>query len=370
MKFLYVTTIGGTMIFFRRLIRELIEDGHTVEIAANTGITDVPEEYFALGCRVHRIDCVRTPFSRSNLTAVRQLRDIVREGGFDIVHCHTPVAAAVTRLACRTQRKSGLRVFYTAHGFHFYRGAPLKNWLLYYPAERICAPMTDVLITINHEDYTLAQRKLHAGRVAYVPGVGVDIARFADAAADAAQKRAEIGVPADAFLLLSVGELNENKNHAVVIRALAELNDPHVHYAIAGKGGLRDALTALAQSLGVGDRVHLLGYRRDIPELYKSADACVFPSIREGLGLAAIEGMAAGLPLIVSDSRGAKMYAENNVNAIVCPLGCAPSVYAGAIARLRDDGALRAAWGEYNRRAAWNYDIGVILPRMREIYGI
>ena len=370
MRFLYVTTIGGTMRFFRQLIKELIEAGHTVDIAANTSISNVPAEYIDLGCKIMPISCTRSPLNKGTFTTVKELKHIVSEGAYDIVHCHTPIAAMCTRIACRKVRRNGTKVFYTAHGFHFYKGAPLKNWLLYYPVEKLCAPMTDVLITINQEDYALVQKKLRAGKVEYVPGVGIDVAKFANTIVDRDSKRDEIGVPRDATVLLSVGDLNQNKNHAVIIKALARMDNKNIHYAIAGKGPLGEYLSTLARELGIHDQVHLLGFRSDAPELYKSADLYVFPSIREGLGLSAIEGMAAGLPLIVSDNRGTKSYAVNNVNALVCPAGNDASVYADAIDKMINNISMRKTMGEYNREYSWKFEVKKINEKMKEIYGI
>ena len=199
---------------------------------------------------------------------------------------------------------TGTKVIYTAHGFHFYKGAPFVNWIVYFTIERLCSHWTDLLITINKEDYERANRKLRAKRVEYVPGVGIDTAKFENAVCNIAEKRAEIGIPQDALLLLSVGELNENKNQKVVLDALEKIKDANIHYAIAGKGSYGEELVNQAQRLGLKSNFHLLGYRSDIPELYKAADAYVLPSIREGLNVSLMEAMASGLPCIGSRIRG------------------------------------------------------------------
>ncbi len=188
------------MRFFKEFIARLIQDGHAVDIATCESETSkVPVCYREWGCVVHQISTSRSPLDRGNLTAIKQIRQIVQQNKYDLVHCHTPVAAACTRIACKPLRKDGLKVFYTAHGFHFYKGAPLKNWLLYYPIEKICAHFTDVLITINQEDYALAKQKLRAKRLEYVPGVGIDVHKFADIQVDRQMKRDEIKVPRDVF---------------------------------------------------------------------------------------------------------------------------------------------------------------------------
>ena len=368
MKILYVTTIGGTMRFFRDYIRELLDAGHTVDIATcENAVSKVPDYYREWGCQVYQISTSRSPLKMGNLKAIKQIRKIVAENGYELVHCHTPIAAACTRLACRKLRKkNGLKVFYTAHGFHFYKGAPLKNWLLYYPVEKLCARMTDVLITINKEDYAFAQKKLRAKRVEYVPGVGIDVARFANAVVDRDAKRDEIGVPREAFLVLSVGELNPNKNHEVVIRALAQLQNKNVHYAIAGKGALQDYLLSLASELGIEEQIHLLGFRRDVAELYKVADVYAFPSFREGLSVSLTETLAAGLPIICSKIRGNVDLVDENGGILFDPHSVSQCLEA-----LKSIQALDLAlMQENNRNAAHKYEVTVINAWMKAAYGI
>ena len=304
MRILYVTTIGSTMNFFKLLIRSLLDEGHIVDIATNEDYKKVPTYYSEWGCKVYPISCVRSPFKKNNVKAIKQIRQIVDKNNYDLVHCHTPIASICARLACRPLRKKGIKVIYTAHGFHFYKGAPLINWLLYYPLEKLCSRWTDVIITINKEDYSLARRKMKARKVEYVPGVGIDIARFQNTIIDKSQKRREIGIPENSFMLLSVGELNKNKNHSLVIRAIAKSENLKIHYVIAGEGSNRDYLINLANKLGISKQIHLLGYRTDVDELCKAADVYVHPSFREGLPVSVMEAMASGLPVICSKIRG------------------------------------------------------------------
>ena len=364
MKFLYVTTVGLTMIFFKDLVKELVDGGNTVDIACNENDYKVDEFYHKLGCKVYHIDCSRSPLSIGNIKAVKQLNKIVSENNYDIVHCHTPIAGACTRIACKGFRKCGLKVFYTAHGFHFYNGAPIVNWLIYYPIEKYCSRFTDTLITINKEDCSIAKRKFRAKRVEYVPGVGIDFDRFKNTDVDRVQKRKELGIPVDAFLIISVGELNKNKNHQIIIRALARINNPNIHYMIAGAGDYAEFLENLSKELGVENQVHILGYCNDVAQLYKTADINAFPSIREGLGLAALEGMAAGLPLICLDNRGTKGYAVNNVNSFIIN---GEDDCVSAINKLKDKD-IRNSLGAAGMETAKNFDVGIIIKRMTEIY--
>ena len=281
--------------------RRMREEGWTVDGAAR-GILEDEACKGAFDSRFE-VEWVRDPRDALSLArSYRRIRQIVRAGRYDIVHVHTPVAAAVTRFALRDLRSAVRpRIAYTAHGFHFFSGAPLKNWLLFYPVEKYLSRFTELLITINAEDYARA-RGFAAKRVEYLPGVGVDVARFRDCRA--AADRAALGVPEGAYMLLSVGELNANKNHVEVLRALARIGDREIHYVIAGDGPLRAELQSRAAELGVGAQLHLAGHRDDMPELYRAADCFVFSSKREGLPVALIEAAASGLPLVCSRIRG------------------------------------------------------------------
>ena len=370
MKILYVTTVSSTMnAFFKAHIEMLVDEGHSVDLACNDAGWPIDEFYKKLGCEYHHIDFSRSPLSRDNFSAYGQLKKLIGNGKYDIVHCHTPNASVITRLVCRKfRKKNGLKVFYTAHGFHFYKGAPRLNWMVYYPIEKLCSRFTDKLITINKEDYELAKSKFKAAETYYVPGVGIDLSRFENVRVDRNAKRCEIGVPEDAFLLLSVGELNENKNHQVIIRAIAKLGDPKIHYAIAGVGDKRDHLLEIAKELGVDGQVHLLGYRKDIPELNSVADVFCFPSMREGLSASLMEAMACGLPCVVSKIRG-NVDLINENGGFISEFSNAEG-FANAIFSLSVDSNLRKNMGEYNEQCSRMYDINVIVGKMKEVYNL
>ena len=364
MRFLYVTTIGLTFIFFKSTIKELIDAGHKVDIACNEDEFMVDDCYKSWGCKIHHISCTRSPLSKGSLKAVKELKKIVQQGGYDIVHCHTPVASVCTRVACRGQRKKGLKVFYTAHGFHFYQGASKKSWLTFYPIERLCSFWTDTLITINHEDFERAKKRLHAKRVEYIPGVGLDVEKFSRVTVDRAEKRRELGVPEDALMLISVGELNQNKNHEIVIRVLAQMDRPDIHYVIAGEGNIKEYLSRLAEESGIGSNVHLLGYRTDVPELYHSADINILPSIREGLPVSLMEAMACRLPCIASRIRGCVDLIDEEGGSTFSPLD--PDECSAALNSVinRDF----ASMGDYNFKKIEGFSTQVVNRKLRSLY--
>lgn len=367
MRILYITTIGGTMSFFNEFIGELVKEGHRVDIACNDSESEVPDFYKKINSEIYSIETSRNPFYKGNLIAIKQIRKLVEEKHYDIVHCHTPIAAMCTRLACRNLRKKGTKVFYTAHGFHFYKGAPIKNWLIYYPIEKICSYWTDVLITINKEDYALAEKKMKAKIIEYVPGVGIDIKKFREIKSDRNRKRMELGIDENEKILLSVGEVNRNKNHQIIIKALEKIKDKSIHYFIAGSGDQKETLVELSKKLNVENQVHLLGYRTDIAELCKASDIFCFPSYREGLGMAAIEAMACGLPLITSNIHGINDYSENNITGYKCnPDDC--EGFAKAIIKLSNSSELRNKIGMHNMQFIEKYDIKSINLLMEKIY--
>ena len=371
MKILYVTTVGLTMGFFKSFIRELLDAGHIVDIATNEDEHKVADCYREWGCRIHQINTSRSSLNKKNLKVIKEIKKITQENEYDIVHCHTPVAAFLTRIACRSLRKQGTKVFYTAHGFHFYKGAPLLNWLVYYPVEKVCAQLTDLLITINKEDYALAQKEFKkAGKISYVQGVGIDVERFArtdNTLEKANDFRKKLNLPDEDFLIISIGELNDNKNHQVVLNALSHLKNEHIHYAIAGIGDKHDHLIELAESLGLKDRFHLLGYVNDIPSLCHGANLFCFPSIREGLPVSVMEAMAAGLPLIVADARGSRDCCVNGVNGIICS-PFSEEDFASAIETIINSPSLREAFSQQNIIDSKTYDISIVNESMKQLY--
>lgn len=352
------------MEFFTELFKRLIAEGHTVELACSSH-WDYKEVVAQLHLRRYDIPFSRFPFSLDNLKAYRQLKKLVRENHYDIVHCHTPNAAAITRLACKGIRKNGTKVIYTAHGFHFYKSAPLKNWLVYYPVEWLCAHWTDVLITINNEDYALAKKKMRAGKVKYVPGIGIDLSKFnCDffTQEQLADIRKELGIPNDKTWLLSVGELNENKNHETVLRAIVGIKD--VYYTVAGRGTKMEELIALSEELGIADRVKFLGYRSDVSFLCEAADAFIMPSFREGLSVALMEAMASGMPCCVSRIRGNTDLIDENGGALFDPYSVDDCLEA-VKKLLASDMEL---CGEYNRDKIKHYGSSVVEKAISKVY--
>lgn len=370
-KVLFVATVVKTHImeFHVPYLKMFKEMGWETAVAAKNDYDD-PEECVIPYCDTYyNIPFERFPVKPQNLKSYKMLKNNIDDGEYDIIHCHTPVGAMLTRLAALDARKKGTKVFYTAHGFHFYKGAPLINWLLYYPVEKWLSRYTDVLITINKEDYKRA-KTFKAKETYYVPGVGIDIDRFnTKNETNVREKiRKEFGIPVDATVLLSVGELNKNKNHRVVFQALSQLKNNNIYYIICGRGPLMQKYRDLAKSLGISDNIILTGYRTDVHRFYQTADIFVFPSYREGLPVSMIEAMYNHLPIICTNIRGSKDLAENSGNIIIDNPDNANLFVQGII--LLENAETRLEVGDYNREKANDYLLPMVIEQYKKIYQI
>lgn len=316
-KVLLVTTVSGFVPQFEMPNVRLLQDmGYEIHYAANFHTPSYGRDNHRLegtGIVQHQIDFVRSPFKLQNIKVYRQLKQLMITEHFSLVHCHTPMGGVMARLTAKATKT--MPVIYTAHGFHFFKGASIVNWICYYPIEKFLSRFTDVQICINKEDYERAKEKFHAKHVNYIPGVGLDLEKISRSV-DIPLKKSELGLPQDKIILLSSGELIKRKNHETILCALAELKQNQslsqdgpfdkIHYIICGHGVLDESLKHLAQELDIIDSVSFLGYREDMMDIYQIADAFLFPSFQEGLPMALLEAMAYGLPVICSDIRGSR----------------------------------------------------------------
>lgn len=328
---------------------------------------DNPKEC-VIPCCDHYVDIPfeRNPLKPGNVKAYKMLREIIEKEQFDLIYCHTPVGAMLARLAGISARKKGTKVIYMAHGFHFYSGAPLLNWMIYYPAEKFLSRFTDGLITINQEDYRRAQ-KFHAGKTILIPGVGIDLDKFQKKEPTRQEIRNKLGIPDGKIILMSVGELTKRKNHMVVIDALARHKEYDILYVICGDGPMKARLRAKAEELGVRDRVKLLGFRKDIAELHKAADIFVFPSLQEGLPVAVMEAMASGLPIVASKIRGNEDLISNNQGGYLVSPTDSEQV-AKAIEKMIQNPKKRKKMEERNLEIITKYGQETVLQKMDEFF--
>lgn len=363
-KVLFIATVYRmhVQVFHLPYMKWFQEQGYEVHLCCRNDTPD-PDITVPYCDKWIQLPFERSPFSKGNIGVYKQLKALIDSEHYALIHCNTPVGGVLGRLCSRAARKKGTRVVYTAHGFHFFDGAPFQNWLLFYPVERLLSRCTDLLITMNGEDDRRA-RRFHARKTAMVNGVGVDLSRF-EAEVDRNEVRAELGLPQDAPVVITVGEHSKRKNHETVIRALALLDG--VHALFCGVGEREESLKALAQELGIAERMHFLGFRRDVPRLLAASDVFMFPSLQEGLPVSQMEAMAAGLPCVVSDVRGnADLIHQGEGGFLRKPFD--HEGFARDIALLLGDPALRESMAQRNRSVMENYSLDAVLDQMTQLY--
>lgn len=366
-KILFVATVQSHIAQFHKpYIKMLKKMGYEVHVAAKDNLSEKNGLTLLEPNKIINVDFVRNPFSGKNIKYAKFMKNIIKEENYDLVICNTPIIGVYSRIICRKMRKNGLKVMYIAHGFHFFKHSSKKNWLLYFPIEFLLARLTDALVTINKEDYNLAKKYFKAKNVCYIPGIGVDTKKYMKATTNI-DLRKEFNISKSNIILFSVGELYPRKNHQIIIEALAELQREDIYYIICGNGILEGKLKKLVKNYNLTNNVIFAGYRTDIPEILKAVDVFCFPSLREGLGLAGIEAMASGLPLITSNVNGINDYMINGKTGIQCdPFD--KSAFASAIVYLSSDIELRRKIGEYNKIKSVEFDISNSLLSMRQIY--
>jgi glycosyltransferase involved in cell wall biosynthesis len=363
-KILIVSTVSRQFYLFEQGNIEVLKSlGYEIHAAAN--YSDANERLDSLDIIRHHFDIERSPFSLKNIKAYRQLKRLMESEKFDVVHCHSPMGGVLSRLAAKAV---GIpNVIYTAHGFHFYKGAPLINWLLYYPVEKFLSRFTDVLITINKEDYRRAQ-KFKANRVVYVPGIGVNTNKFKHVNIDRDKKREELGISKDTIVILSIGELIKRKNHETALRAIAEINNNNkLVYLICGSGELDTYLKDLAKSLGIENIVRFLGFRNDIPEICIASDIFLFPSFQEGLPVSVMEAMAAGLPVVCSNIRGNTDLIYNGVGGYLINPDDVDG-FMKAILELKNNPDIRRSFGVNNSKKVEKFSKETVKKEISKIY--
>ncbi|HEM5219132.1 TPA: glycosyltransferase family 4 protein [Streptococcus suis] len=368
MKILYVTTISNTLnAFLVSHIQELVNAGHKVDIACKVE-KPLSDALLENTRNFYELEFNRSPRKNNFLRLIKQVRQLVCQEEYDIVHTHTPIASAVVRLACKGIEKT--RVFYTAHGFHFLKGGPLFSWLIYYPIEKILSRYTDTLITINKEDYSIAKKKFKMKHLHLVPGVGVDLEKFYPVSSD--EKLAikkQLGLETDKKYLICIGELNINKNQILLIKMMEILckEREDIVLLLVGSGHLERQLQQLVNQLNLERYVRFLGYRNDIADLLKASDIALSSSKREGLPVNLIEAMATGLPLIVTNCRGNRDLVQNFQNGFVLERSEQKN-FSRFVTSLLDKPNHHRRMYKNNLNLVSSYSISKIMSMMEKIY--
>lgn len=372
-KVLYVATVDVHIRTFHLPYLKLLHDnGYEVHVATNG------DEQFPYCDVKHQICIERSPLKLNNVKAIKQLKNIIDEERFDIIHCHTPMGAVVARIAAMSARKKyGTRVIYTCHGFHFYKGAPRLNWLLFYPIEKLLAKYTDTIITINKEDYNLATNKFNkrCHDIQYVPGVGIDTKKFKINLSDKEKDklRDSIGLEKDAFVLTCVARLDKNKNQCFLINAMEELvkEKNNIHLLLVGPDELNGYYQNIVLEKGMKKNIHFLGRREDIPYLLSISDIIVSASLREGLPVNVMEAFAAGKPVIALKCRGMKDLIDDEKNGYVI-FKSSNEVeienFNNKVKCLYNDKKLYKKIAINNINKSYDFDVSNIIVQLKRIY--
>ena len=371
MKVLLTATVQSHICQFHKpLVEVLHEHGVEVHVAARDNLAEKNGLKLDFVEKVFDVPFSRSPKSTDNIKAYRQLKKIINEGQYDVIHCNTPMGGIVTRLAARKARKQGAKVYYTAHGFHFYKGAPKKNWIIFYPIEKCMAYLTDVLITITKEDYRFAKKKFKT-QVKHIHGVGVNEGKYLSIDAKTNELFRKGKSYDNRFVILCTGELNANKNQITVIKAVEKLvkKYPQILLLLAGNGPkdeeLRDAITEMR----LQDNVQMLGYRTDLEKYVNACDLVISASFREGMPLNIMEAMICKKPVVASNNRGHRELVENGVTGyIVAPADV--EGFAREIERfLKDRGFLQKMSDDLSGKA-YRYMTKNVKEELKDIYGL
>jgi glycosyltransferase EpsD len=357
--------------FHKPLINMLHEYGYEVHVAARNNLAEKNGLKLEIPDKIFDVPFERSPLNKNNICAYKQLKVILSENKYDVIHCNTPMGGVVTRLAAKESRNKGTKVFYTAHGFHFYKGAPLKNWIFYYPIEKWLAHYTDKLITITNEDYELAS-KIFKTEVYHVHGAGANSKKYFSYSKDEKEKlRQDLGYSKDDFILICTGELNKNKNQSTVIKAVAEVKTiiPNIKLLVAGNGPMQQELHNLINKLDLSNVVHLLGYRTDLEKYMNICDVAVSASFREGLPINILEAMLCRKPVIASINRGHRELVQEGVTGYLLKPDDARE-FARCILKQYQRPNLREELGIAGNKKAQSFKAENVLNELIKVYEI
>lgn len=368
-KILYVTTIGTSInAFLVPHIVHLIKLGYKVDIATNVDV-EINELLTESGVRIFNVPFQRNPLSIKNKKAYIEIKKIQKKEKYDIVHVHTPVASFITRLALKNERD--LKLFYTCHGFHFYKGSSPINWMIFYPLERIATKWTDCLVTINNEDFELAKKFTlrNNGKIYKIHGVGIEKEKYIIKNFDKNLYRKRLGLEDDDFIILVLAELNKNKNHIQLIKAMNLLKNkyPNIKAIFAGSGPLEEELREQLKLYGLEDKVSLLGWRDDVKELINSSDVVGLFSKREGLGKCLLEAMICKKNIIATNTRGPRELIKNNTNGFLFEIN---DIYktAEGIEKLYLDNEIKKSFLRASKEKVDKYLLDNVLRELDFIY--
>lgn len=345
--------------------------GYQVELCANFENGEGPEihnQKYVSECAMKGIKTHSIPFTRHSLTGslkcLPQLKTLLIKEEYDIVHTHTETGGLLLKLACGAKGKS--KFAYTPHGMSFWKGSSLKSQLVYKPLERWICSVMDMNLGMNKEEVAYLE-EWNKRTATYVHGIGLDVKRMQQPIRSRTEVRTELGLTNGEKLIVSIGELDGNKNHITVIRALSRLGRKDFKYVVCGVGPNKDMLNSEANRLGLKDNVVLAGYRSDIPDILSATDIFIFPSFHEGMPVSALEAMACGLPVIASKIRGNVDIVRDGDNGYLFEPSDVETL-TQKIFLLMDDEDLRITMGEKNKVLVQDFSFENVTYELKEVY--
>ena len=366
-KILYITTVSTTInAFLIPHIQMLINQGYIVDVACSI---DKPLDEILInnGVKFYEIPFRRNPIHIANLKAFKELIKIQKDNNYDIVHVHTPVASVYARLL--KIKFKNLKTIYTVHGFHFYKGAPILNWSIYYPVEKIMAKFTDTIITINNEDYKIA-KKFNIKNTYKVNGVGVDLDKYNLDNFNRKIIRQSLNLKDDDFVILMIAEVNKNKNHKQMIDAIEILKNKgidNIKVLCAGDGVIFNEVKKYIKDKNLQENIYMLGFRTDINSLISACDIGILMSYREGLPRNIMELMACKKPVIGTDIRGIKDLINDGVNGYLVRLKDSEGT-ARSIEKIYGDKKLLSDMSDNAYDSVGKYCVDDVVSQLQEIY--
>lgn len=365
-KVLFVASVTIHINTFHIPYLKMFKDaGYEVHVASNG------DEKIEYADKHFNLNFSRSPFSKNNISVYKELKRIIEEEKYDVIQCNTPVASVLTRFAAKNSTDKSTRVIYMAHGFHFFKGAPLKNWLMFYPIEKYLSKYTDDLITINEEDYKIAKEKFKTKNVYHIHGIGIDKSKFDKEISNDKKEeiRKNLGLNKDDFVMAFVGELNDNKNQIMLIEAMKDLvkENCKLKLLLVGTGILKEYFEIKIKEYKLEKNVLLLGYRTDIFNILSVVDLYTAMSKREGLPVNILEARMMNLPVIVTNSRGQRELVKDNKNGYIIEIGNVDDLKQ-KIKILQGNIELRNKFAENSKKDIEKYYLENVYEEIKEIY--
>lgn len=370
-KVLLVATVQSHICQFHLpLIDMLHEIGYEVHVAAKNNLPQKKGLKLDNADMVFDVPFERSPFSKRNIQAYKELKKIVNDNQYDIIHCNTPMGGFLSRIIGKKYRKSGMKIIYTAHGFHFFKGAPKINWMLYYPIEKYLSKYTDCLITMNMEDYNIAKNRFQSKETIYTHGIGLNTKKFEIAMTEKEKQelRQSLNLNLDDFVMIYVAELTPRKNHYMILNTMKELKEKkNIKILLVGNGPYEDEYRKYIKENKMEENVIMLGYRIDVPKLMKIANISISTSRQEGLPVNVMEAMKSGLPDIVTNCRGNRDLIQNGKNGYVVELNDEKTLKE-KILELYNNQELVSNMGENGEIMVKPFELENVIKELRGIY--